>query len=123
MRFVLLYNLVQGTRPGSIFIEAAPFLSKEAHVNKYDWENKKISFQITTNDLDNILFNLQETFINNDEVFFNIIKNNKTLYFCDNTLTITCASDNNIITHQLSKASLYGMSVLLKQAKARLYNW
>lgn len=123
MLYVLAYNWVRSTHPGHVFIESAPLLLKEGSINKYDWENNKISFQLNTNDLDAII----HLYDNKSDASIEILKNNKQLQISKTLQSYSFklySSEKSLVTSiQLSDENSTGLSLLLKQAKLRIYGW
>lgn len=117
--YVLVYNVGKNIPHGHVFVEGAPLLKKEGIINKYDWENKKISLQLNTNDLDIIIYNL------NTNTPFSIKKNNKRFYVEKNLKTLIFILEHEDIKLEvpLTYENVIGLNLLLSQAKVRIYSW
>lgn len=119
----LHYSRVKITIPGHVLIEAAPFLSSEGKVNKYDWENNKVTFHLNSKDLDVILFRLAPTgnYLSN----FRISKNSKSFLKPAGTFDLVLIDEikNLEIKLNLKIEELAGLLRLLSQAAVRIYNW
>lgn len=104
---------------GCVFVEGAPFLLKEGHVNKYNWENKKISFQLNTNDIDYVLHNIVRG--------GKLVRQSKLFIFekVDNKLKFTLQdiSKNVLVNITLDEYQIIGLVILLSTAKHKIYGW
>ena len=118
----LLYNKVKILIHGHVLIEAAPFLSKLGKVNKYDWENNKLTFHLNNKDLDHILFELDST---RNRGTIKIIKSSKSFSKPATTFDLVLEDEtkNLVLTLNLKREELAGIYRLLKQASVRIYNW
>lgn len=103
---------------GQLFVEAAPFLTKDGPVNLYDWSANKVSFKINSNCLDSFLSALSSY------TCASYSNNKKTIRLqCDENRQIILKDDNNELSYTFTENELVGLKVLLTKAKEKMYGW
>lgn len=109
---------------GCVFIDTAKILNKVGDKKFYDWENK-LNFVLSSDLIDKLIyfidFNLNSNTLSNltldskGKIFILESKGNSYIY------QLTSSQEKH--SGELSLASLYGLSSLLKRAKLKIYGW